>query len=965
MGEIHLGGDAAVVGGVHNDSHDIHNITNSSTIYEAQRSEFEINQHNETQFLNEVQMRLADGRLDHQEMAELEQLSMRWHIPWQQAEKIIEQVRRSSKVLTKSSSDDHFAQQLLGEVFDAVQDNEIDVLERKLRPLREEASNSSNADIQFYYNLVLASLHPESATVSLLGSRIDEYWQLYWAHIAYLKLGDTNNAAMLLPQLGNFNEQKGNIALLMAIDNIAELRSSNNMYYRKQAEQQLEQALQYGMAEQLGGLWYGAKAILQEEQGYESWYCFYVERTLKEFAAMPRLEFEKSAIPQMPDMAKAMAEAQNVKLSQMQGWNALDAVNQMGFGNPTMPGQVMGGMPQIPGVTKTTQMPQMPGIPQMPQASPMPQMPQMPGMPPMPQMPGMPGMPQMPPMPGMPLPGSQIPTAQPTSAIEQEAAHLATEVRQPEEKEDEPDPYEPLYGIILTNGEILANKYGCSIEELYEVINDFMQRAYDQEMYWQFMDVSTIGGIRANSWQDINSAISDFIEQNELEASPSLHLFIIGGADVIPIPMVADPYENGGGSIPSDMCYSFHDTYLQNMVDGEQSVLDISYARNNVSRLPLEDGPMETTLEEDLCAYFNISSMYGGGIPVGNVVMSSNSEWIPASATMSEHLPLLYSAKDPELVKNGMYISPKLYTSDEQSMEIYCSSLAKADMLMFNLHGADHPDYPGFYSYDEAFHPSLLQQSNARVFNTVACFGARYKGYSRDESMLLSALYGGGVLLYTGSLVPVPMYYDYENNEARELLLNPGTGSEVFMRLFPLYQFKGMTAGYALLKAKCDYFNMCRHIESDGFSLSTALMFSLYGNPMLHVRKQDHVIAAALQNDVIPPAPVKAEPLVITKTKKQTVFQKRESESLLDQIRGYVDANLEAIRKMVETHLYNQLGLPPRQLESIDQFSRPTIDGNYELGYMFNYSDSDAVFASKTYVEVSMEGKLKRVYRTK
>lgn len=88
--------------------------------------------------------------------------------------------------------------------------------------------------------------------------------------------------------------------------------------------------------------------------------------------------------------------------------------------------------------------------------------------------------------------------------------------------------------------------------------------------------------------------------------------------------------------------------------------------------------------------------------------------------------------------------------------------------------------------------------------------------------MLLSALYGGGVLLYTGSLIPVPMFSNEETDEARQLLLNPGTGSEVLMRLYPLYQFKGMTGGKAMLQAKCDYFNMCRHVEDDCFSMSTA-----------------------------------------------------------------------------------------------------------------------------------------------
>jgi hypothetical protein len=70
---------------------------------------------------------------------------------------------------------------------------------------------------------------------------------------------------------------------------------------------------------------------------------------------------------------------------------------------------------------------------------------------------------------------------------------------------------------------------------------------------------------------------------------------------------------------------------------------------------------------------------------------------------------------------------------------------------------------------------------------------------------------------------------------------------------------------------------------------------------------------------------------------RQRLLQKDKSnQSLIDQIRGYVDENLNAIRNMVEQHLYQQLGLKPEMLDSIDQVSRPTIDGNYETGYSFN-----------------------------
>ena len=89
------------------------------------------------------------------------------------------------------------------------------------------------------------------------------------------------------------------------------------------------------------------------------------------------------------------------------------------------------------------------------------------------------------------------------------------------------------------------------------------------------------------------------------------------------------------------------------------------------------------------------------------------------------------------------------------------------------------------------------------------------------------------------------------------------------------------------------------------------------------------------------------------------------SQSLIDQIRGYVDDNLNAIRTMVEQHLYRQLGLNPQTLDSIDQFSRPTIDGNYEMGYSFNYHDPNRQYAADTFVEVDAKGKTKRIYATK
>ena len=911
MSDIKLDGDAAVVGGIHTDSHNTQNnytttttttnnsTVNNKTVYEAQKTQTEIYQQNERLFLEAVQERLVDGNLDNLRLAELNQLSIQWQIAPMRASQIIDQVRRNISVMQGSKGNEFLAEQTLNEVFNAIQTNHTDILQRKFNGLEQLARvMTSDNNIQFYYHLLLASMYPDKCALAFFGSRTDNYWQLFWAHVAFIKTGNVDNATVLLPRMGGFGCPQGDIALLMALDNLADYHKNGKQdYYRQQTMQYLDQAVQNGMSEPLSALWYAVKEMLEDKPQPEEWYQFYCDTTLAELK--PKEKSKMAVPPQMPTpppMPKF--NAQNVKLNQMRGFNPLQAANNMGLGS-------------VNAISKQPKMASMPGV-----ATP-------------------------PPMPGQ------------SKSAPQPAA----------------DALEARYGIILTNANALARKYGCSTQDVYDVFNDFIQNAYDQRMYWTFLDIAQYGMDSANeppSWIECNEAVSRCIAENKLTAGADLHLFIIGGDDVIPIPRVEDPWPYGSEQIPTDTCYAFEGTYIVDLLDNRDSDFTVGCARNNVARMPLEDGKLSTDIRSDLGAYFNISGMYGDGIPVGNVLMISNRDWIPASCTMTQHLPLLYNNDDPELIRNGMYISPKLLTQDAESLGIYCKSLDNADMLIFNLHGADAKGMCGFYSEAEAFNPSLLSHGKARVFNTVACFGARYAGYERNDSMLLSALYGGGVLLYTGSLVSVPMFSNGETDEVRELILNPGTGSEVLMRLYPLYQFKGITGGKAMLQAKCDYFNMCRNIEDDCFSMSTALMFCLYGNPMLHVRRCDHVIESALRNDAMPPAAVKADGMPLRKTMRQRLLKKdMNSQSLIDQIRGYVDDNLNAIRTMVEQHLYRQLGLNPQTLDSIDQFSRPTINGNYEMGYSFNYHDPNRQYGADTFVEVDAKGKTKRIYTTK
>lgn len=933
---INLDGDAAVVGGIHSDSHDVtnnvntYNTSNQNTIYnhhnvyQAQKTAAELRQDNEQTFLQAVCERFSDGILSETEMAELNRLRLQLQIPQQTANAIIEEVRRSAVILNSGEANNFLSAQLLEEIYGAVAGNHTDILTRKFSALEKIANTSLDGDVQFYYHMLLSSMYPERSTLSFIKTSTDNYWQLFWAHVAYVKLGNTQTAEALLPRLGGFGAPQGDVALLMAIDNLWDyLRNGKNNYYASQTATYLEKAAAHGMSEVLYPLWYAVDDAVKGVETKGEFKEFFSSQTLKEFHK-PVYSEKTDSRPTPPPMPKF--NPQNVTLGQMQGFNPLQAAQGMGLGTnssiPPMPGMQNTWQQTSKGFCNATP-PPMPGMNQQSASTP-------------------------PPMPGMPKQNTSMPSNVGSKA-------------------EEPDEFNEHYGIVLTDTNMLAQKYGRSREEIIAVFQPFFETAEEQNMHWGFLDVADhYDEMSSDDWLEYNRLVSRFIQDYGLPAGPDLHLLIVGGEDVVPVPNVNDPYEYGNGMIPTDSCYSFDGTYLPDLVEGGNFVLEISQARNNVARLPLEDGQISTDPASDLGAYFNLSGIFGGGIPVNSVVMNSNSEWIPASATMSQHLPLLCGTDDPSLSRDRMYVSPGLLTSNEEAMAIYSDSIEHAGMLMFNLHGADSPDMPGFYSSDEAFNPELLKQSGARVLNTVACFGARYKGgYSREQSMLLSALYGGGILLYVGSLVPVPMYSNHETDEARELMLHPGTGSEVFMRLFPLYQFKGMTAGRALLQAKCDYFNMMRHVEHDGFSLSTALMFCLYGNPMLHVKARGDVVAAARNNTAIPAGEVKSVRIPIRKTMTQRVMQKSAGKSILEQAMGYVDNNLSAIRGMTEQYVYQALGLPPAYLDSIDALSRPAGNGNYETGYSFNYVDPYAYFSREKHVETDAQGRIKRVYTTK
>ena len=349
-------GDAAAVNHLNvSDSHDVHNTdshedhsvhttttndysqtTNNQTIYEAQRTQQEILQDNENEFIKAVRERVADG-LTRQKEAELDQIARDWKINPDRAREIIDAERKSADILAGGKGNEYYAGKVLQNVYDAVNANQTDIIKRLFKPIEELAKTVDDANLQYYYYMLFASLNPAGCTVSFVNHHTDNYWQLFWTCIAYIKLGQVQNATALIPRLGGFGGPHGDIDLLTAIENLYDVQRTKNDYYAQQLQSNLQSALNASMSEQLSPLWYAVQELTQPEQHPEEWFAFYVQTTLMELGPKKENHISSGApeMPTPPQMPKF--NPQSVQLNQMQGWNPLQAAQQMGLGKmPSM-----------------------------------------------------------------------------------------------------------------------------------------------------------------------------------------------------------------------------------------------------------------------------------------------------------------------------------------------------------------------------------------------------------------------------------------------------------------------------------------------------------------------------------------------------------------------------------------------------------------------------------------------------
>lgn len=508
--------------------------------------------------------------------------------------------------------------------------------------------------------------------------------------------------------------------------------------------------------------------------------------------------------------------------------------------------------------------------------------------------------------------------------------------------------------IIFTDTNRLAEKYRVSQQEVMDILERNLLQ--NQDVEFLLLDAvdykEELGG--APTWTGYKSILVDFMAGMGLQSSIKLGVFVIGGDDVIPMPRIASPLSSDE-LLQADILYCFREDDIEGF-DPDQAIC-------NIGRLPMENGLMPRSLTDDLQSYFNLSGMMlSEGIDVCKVLMTSTQSWLPASSEMVRGLPVI----EPQTITNAttdtMYTSPSVGEDDKYVESQYRKDLSEADLLMFNLHGSDVHRASSFYgegysghNNPEAFSIDMIRECNARIFNTVACYGGRYVGYNRTESMLLSSIYGGGIMLYAGSCV-CALGRSGQHHVAANDILKPAGYSETFMKLYSVYLFSGITAGEAFLRAKCDYFNTCTGMDMEEGALATVYMFNLYGMPILSVNQQNTVVEEARGVKRVNVHHIAKSPIFSKDQKRQT-----DTYSILEQIRGTVDRNLQSIRNQVQTRLYEYWGLNPSDLKSIDKFS----SSSFRDGYRFEYVSKGSVVDTKSWAFADNKGNIVDVIHLK
>ncbi len=540
-------------------------------------------------------------------------------------------------------------------------------------------------------------------------------------------------------------------------------------------------------------------------------------------------------------------------------------------------------------------------------------------------------------------------------------------------------------GVILTNLRALSRKLDTAADTLLRLLAAYAEASLGHGIRYRIVDVSDYGFINpeaqgrhialspADSWVDHVALLADCYRYGRSTTQEeSNYLFIVGDDDIIPMPALPNHFyralqENCPGEqfddadVDTDIPYAYllgQRTYPL-FESGELFNYRQYYY---VGRLPLA----EDATAEDLAGYLHRAAQRGGGIPVTGYFGLSNLLWSEDSQTVCAplrrfDLPTNAARYADSVVEMGGFRFPVASNGLFNSAPIGLDNIdrvfdPRAALYYLNLHGSDDPTIGGFFGesrpsdYCAAIAPQWLAAAECdNIVVTEACYGAKYKKFRRDRTMLLSAV-NSRTLLYLGS-----SRCAFCNNNY------PIDNSDRLANIFMSALFDGYSAGEALFRARQSFFeyDQVRLLDQQ---LVTIVEFNLFGDPYLHAAVPGGGARKSLPTEA---SAMTARPVHLV-SERRCLYRSAGSAgqapaSLLEQVRSRVDDNLLRIRAVVDRELYQRLGVEPRKLDAI--FRNRFSDG--EEFYALHYDDGDGKSVRLHTAVTDLAGKIKTIISTK
>lgn len=538
---------------------------------------------------------------------------------------------------------------------------------------------------------------------------------------------------------------------------------------------------------------------------------------------------------------------------------------------------------------------------------------------------------------------------------------------------------ETLYGLIFTNVGLLADKLDVESSDLEKLLDDFIAYKKEYGVNYRLIDAGNYTFARTGLFSrertvhlDSDSPVEDYMEilldvhekEEKKGKDVSTYLFIIGGNDIIPMPVIRHYVQKDGNSdkdIDTDLPYSL--PYGRDVLAKLESMDAFRYDQLFfIGRLPL--GTDATP--EDLVGYLQRDLDNSSGIPLNFAYGQCDPNWKNVSARVASELVSTGLLLDLEgkLVPGAYY--NRLMLSPMISAENVSKVLNRqASLYYFNVHGGrgmNMPEYYGqslqeeggnWYTVFSPQHIAACREANGVVCE--ACYGAKFIGCDKRHSMVLSAM-SASTLLFLGSSRVAWGSVDHSG-------ATPSTASvgfaDIIANTYLGAVLRGYTAGEAFLEARRKIFG--RYEFGEPVAAATVVEFNLFGDPTLRFSAE-----GGISKDTAFPDIQKSivEPDAEMKVASYEQVARPEGESVLDMVRNAVNANINDMHSMIARHLYSNYKVDARKPESIFRLKYTDGSEEYRFTYMTGSHDDGGI---KSYITVSSdpEGKINNVFSTK